>query len=235
MNLEEGDLVLCTVDRIVGTVVFVKIGGGERVGSIILSEVAPGRIRNLRDYIVPKKKIVCKVLRISPETIDLSLRRVTQKEKKEVIEEYNQEKSYENILKSILGNSSKQIIDKIKEKESLYNFFEQIKQDPTTLKKFIGEENSEKILKIIKKQKTKKSIIKKEFHLTSTNPDGLELIKNLLGGAGDAEISYLAAGKFLIKTSSDDPKKEEKKLKVILEDIERKAKEKNMEFSIKEK
>lgn len=233
--LEEGDLVLCTVDRIVGTVVFVKIEEEGRTGSIILSEVAPGRIRNLRDYIVPKKKIVCKVLRISPETIDLSLRRVTQKEKKEVIEEYNQERSYENILKSILGSSSKQIIDKIKEKESLYNFFEQVKQDSTTLKKLIGEDNSKKILQIIKKQKIKKLIIKKEFHLISTNPNGLELIKNLLGGIKDAEISYIAAGKFLIKTQSDDPKKEEKKLKSILEDVEKKAKEKDMEFSIKEK
>ncbi len=235
MNLEEGDLVLCTVDRIVGTVVFVKIDGEERAGSIILSEVAPGRIRNLRDYIVPKKKIVCKVLRISSETIDLSLRRVTQKEKKEVIEEYNQERSYENILKSILGDSSKQIINKIKEKESLYNFFEQIKQDSTILKKLIGEDNSKKILQIIKKQKIKKLIIKKEFHLTSINSKGLELIKNLLGGAKDAEISYIAAGKFLIKTQSDNPKREEKKLKIILEDIEKKAKENKMEFSVKEK
>ena len=81
MELEVGDLVMCTVDRIVGTVVFVKIDGyGE--GGIIMSEIAPGRIRNLRDYVVPKKRIACKVLRISGNRIDLSLRRVTPKEKK---------------------------------------------------------------------------------------------------------------------------------------------------------
>jgi translation initiation factor 2 alpha subunit (eIF-2alpha) len=57
MELEVGDVVLCTVDRTAGTVVFVKIDGyGE--GSIITSEIAPGRIRNLREYVVPKKKIV---------------------------------------------------------------------------------------------------------------------------------------------------------------------------------
>ena len=32
--LEEGDMVLCTVDRIAGTVVFVKIEGEEREGKI---------------------------------------------------------------------------------------------------------------------------------------------------------------------------------------------------------
>src|SRR3989344_4843371 len=102
-NLEESDVVLCTVDRIVGTVVFVKIEDNSVEGSIILSEIAPGRIRNLRDYVVPKKKIVCKVLRISKDgNIELSLRRVTPKEQKKVLEESKQEKSYESILKNIL-------------------------------------------------------------------------------------------------------------------------------------
>ena len=103
MELEVGDVVLCTVDRIAGTVVFVKIDrNGE--GNITTSEIAPGRIRNLRDYVVPKKKIVCKILRISPNgNINLSLRRVTQKEKKEILEQYKQEKSYKSVLKSILG------------------------------------------------------------------------------------------------------------------------------------
>ena len=94
MDFEEGDSVLCTVERIAGTTVFVKIeNNGE--GSIILSEIAPGRIRNIRDYVVPKKQIVCKVLRISGDRIDLSFRRVTQKEQKEIKEKTKQEKSYE--------------------------------------------------------------------------------------------------------------------------------------------
>ena len=235
MTLEEGDLVLCTVEKIVGTVVFVNIAGEKKEGSIVLSEIAPGRIRNLRDYVVPKKKIVCKVLRISPERVDLSLRRVSQNEKKQIIEEYSQEKSYESILKSILGDDSKQIINKIKEKESLYNFFEQVKKNPDLLAKLVGEENSKRIMQIISKQKIKKSIIKKEFRLTSAKSNGLELIKELLENIKDFEINYLTAGKFSVKTYSEDPKKEERKLKIILEEIEKKAKEKGMEFSIKEK
>src|SRR3990167_154957 len=193
MALEEGDLVLCNVDRIVGTIVFVKIEGEEKEGSIVLSEIAPGRIRNLRDYVVPKKKIVCKILRISSERMDLSLRRVTQNEKKQIMEEYNQEKSYGSILKSILGESSKQIIDKIKEKDSLYNFFEQVKKTPEILTKLVGNENAKRIAQILSKQKIKKSIIKKEFGLTSIKPNGLELIRELLGNIKDFEINYLAA------------------------------------------
>jgi hypothetical protein len=43
MTFEVGDLILCTVDRIVGTVVVVKIqeDGKEIEGNIIMSEIAP--------------------------------------------------------------------------------------------------------------------------------------------------------------------------------------------------
>src|SRR3990167_3344887 len=100
----QGDLVLCTVERIDNTTVFVKLfdNGKEIDGSIVTSEIAPGRIRNLRDYVVPKKKIVCKVLRISERgNIELSLRRVSAKERKEVLEREGQERAYRSILKKI--------------------------------------------------------------------------------------------------------------------------------------
>ena len=82
-KIEEGDLVLCTVKRIVGTTVFVNIEENEKEATIITSEIAPGRIRNLRDYVVPGKKIICKILNIDKTgNVHLSLRRVTEKEKK---------------------------------------------------------------------------------------------------------------------------------------------------------
>jgi len=115
-DLEVGDLVSCIVDRVVGTVVFVRLNveGKEVEGSIVFSEIAPRRIRNIRDYVVPKKKIVCKVLRISQSgNIDLSLRRVTLKERKEVLEQEQQEKSYTSIVKGILGEKAEELIKKI--------------------------------------------------------------------------------------------------------------------------
>ena len=184
-NLEQGDVVLCTVDRIIGTNVFVKIQNpgaqNETEGTIITSEIAPGRIRNLRDYVVPKKKIVCKVLRISGKgNIELSLRRVTQKEKKEVLEQWNLEKSYESILKSILKEKSQKIIEEIKSEDSLYNCIESAKLNSKNLEKIAGKEDARKILEIINSQKQKIIFAKKEITLTTTQPNGLELIKKIL-------------------------------------------------------
>ncbi len=148
IELEEGDVVLCTVDRIVGTIVFVKIdGGGE--GSIILSEIAPGRIRNLRDYVVPNKKIVCKVLSIKDQGVSLSFRRVKQHERKELLSKITKEKGYKAILKTVIGEKANEIIKKITKDYSLLDFFELIKSNPKPLEKFIGPTDSKKIIKML--------------------------------------------------------------------------------------
>ena len=229
VNLEVGDIVMCTVEKISGTVVFVKIdGNGE--GSIILSEVASGRIRNLRSYVVPKKKIVCKVLRVSGNRVDLSLRRVTQKEQKEIKDQYKQEKSYENILKSVLGEKADKIIKEISKQEKLYDFLQKAKENPKELENFVGKSDADKILKIINSQKQKKAVIKKEIVLTTTKPNGLEIIKYILGNINNAEVKYISAGKYSIKTESTDLKTADNKLKEIINKIKEKAKQQELSF-----
>ena len=193
MELEPGDIVMCTVEKIVKTTVFVKIDrNGE--GSIILSEIAPGRIRNLRNYVVPKKRIICKVLRIYRNNIELSLRRVTPKEQKEIREHYKLEKSYKSILKSVLGDRADDLYNSILKKETILEFCERAKSDPKILEKAVGKTDSKKILGILNTQKQKKAIIKKDFNLKSEKPNGLSTIKDLLGQIKEAEVRYISAG-----------------------------------------
>ncbi len=233
-ELEVGDVVMCTVERIVGTTVFVKIdGNGE--GSIILSEIAPGRIRNLRDYVVPKKVIICKVLRISGDRIDLSLRRVTPKEQKEIRERYKLEKSYNSIFKTVLGEKSDEIIDKIRKESSLYDFVEESKENPIILENLIEKDKAKKILEILKTQKQKRVVIKKEFSMTSIKPNGIKLIKEILTKEKNVQINYVGAGRYTIKTEAIDPKKADNLLTETLKSMEKDAKKLGLEFGIKEK
>jgi len=235
-QLEPGEIVLCTVDRIVGTVVFVKIdGNGE--GGIIMSEIAPGRIRNLRDYVVPKKRIVCKVLRVSGDRIDLSLRRVTPKEQKEVLEQESQEKSSKSILRTILGESlAEEKIKKIKEKEtSLHEFLQQSKESPKKLDEFFDKEHSKKILEILSSQKQKKVEVKKIISLTSNVENGVEKIREVFSKKGKSEIKYLSGGKYSIQIQDTDLKKASNSLKILLQEIEKRAKHEGMPFSVLDK
>src|SRR3989344_2093318 len=80
-KLEEGNLVLCSVTKIIGTTVFIHLDEYNIDGTLSFPEVAPGRIRNIRDYAFPGKKIVCKVLKIHPQSVEVSLRRVKVNEK----------------------------------------------------------------------------------------------------------------------------------------------------------
>jgi translation initiation factor 2 alpha subunit (eIF-2alpha) len=243
MEIEEGDLVLCTVDRIVGTVVFVKIDALDgKEGSITISEIAPGRIRNLRDYVVPKKKIVCKVLRLDREGhIGLTLRRVTLKEKKEVLEQEKQEKSFTSLLKSVLGQEkSEQILEKIKKESKISEFVEDAREDPGKIEALVSKADAKKILDAVKAQaqKKKKAVIKKTLLVKTAEPNGVTLIKAILGSdakTDETEISYISAGKYAVKLESDDIKKADAKLQQSLDAMKTQAQKQKVEFEVKAK
>lgn len=227
---------LCVVDRILGTTVFVRIEGYLKEGVIATSEVAPGRIRNIRDYVVPKKQIVCKILRISGDRIDLSLRRVTLKEQKEVKERYNQEKSYESILRSVLGEGAGKVMELISKNSKIYDFLSEAKENPKELEELTGKEEAKKILDIINvQQRKKKVVVKREISLTATDSLGIETIKKLLTGIKEAKISYISAGNYVLKIESDDLKKADNELRDILVELEKNAKKVGAEFSIVKK
>lgn len=230
--VEVGDILLCTVEKISGTVVFVKLPDGKE-GSIILSEIAPGRIRNLREYVFPGKNIVCKVLRVNGERIDLSLRRVTPKETKELRESLNIEKSLAEMIKNVLKEDAEKAIKKIKEESDLHSFFEDAKTNPKSLEKIIGKENSEKIIDILNSQKKKSTIVKKTFTLKSYASDGIKQIKKILSKFPETKILYIAAGKYSISYESEDKKLADQKITEVLNEISDISKKEGIEFSQK--
>ena len=232
MKLKEGDLVLCTVKKIDKTTIFLDIeNNGE--GSMVLSEVAAGRIRNLRDYVTINKKIVCKVLKVENNHTELSLRRVTGKEKEDILDKYKKEKSLVKMLETIIKNSG-EIINKIREEHNLVSLFEDIASSSSILKKFFSKEELEKLTKIITEKTDKEKTVKKLFKLSSISSNGLTEIKDILN-LEDVEINYLGSSKFSITAKAKNFKEANKKLSSALEQIQHKAKQKNAQFEIIEK
>jgi len=228
MKLEEGQILLCTVTKIVGTTVFVKLDDYDKEGTIMTSEIAPGRIRNLRDYVVPNKKIVCKILRMDDKgRIDLSLRRVTAKEKREVLELNQKEKSLIATLKTITENPDR-IIKKIKESSSLVEFFEQAKDKPELLDELMPKPEKDRLIKILNEKKEKEVSVKKKFTLSSKAENGIKRIKSIL----PEEAKYIAAGKFSIEIKDKNYKDANRRMDFLLAEIEKKAKENGCIFSL---
>ncbi|PIN89209.1 hypothetical protein COU61_03150 [Candidatus Pacearchaeota archaeon CG10_big_fil_rev_8_21_14_0_10_35_13] len=241
--LEEYQVILCTVKAVSKTNVIVNIEDLGIDGNIPVSEVAPGRIRNLRDYVVPNKKIVCKVLRVDPSgTVVLSLRRVSQKERKEVMDAYSKENTALSVLRVVIPDHSiaLDLSKRICSSESLklHEFFLKARDSPVILDKYFSKSDSVKLSKILLEKKERDKELKKEFSLSTSDHSGVLLIQEALGGcdSGDScSVSYLGGGKYVIKTSAKDLKTADNLLSSHIQSIEKFSKSKGMSFVVKEK
>jgi translation initiation factor 2 alpha subunit (eIF-2alpha) len=231
----EGDVLLGTVRNIEGTTVFVDLPNGQ-TGTIITSEIAPGRIRNLREYVVPKKKIVCKILRVSGDQLDLSLRRVGTKEKSEILAQYKQEQTSKSAIYSILKDKAEEIEKKIlKEFKSLFEFLTHAREDEKLIEKHIPASFREQIKKIT--QKKRKDIeIKETIKLKCLDSDGVKKIKEIFSFKEDnIKVTYISAGKFQINIKDSNYKDANKKMQSTIEKIEEESKKHNCEFEYNKK
>ncbi len=232
MELKEDEVVMCTVKKIEGTTVFVDIEGNDS-GTLVLSEIAAGRIRNLRDYVSINKKIVCKVLKISKDHTELTLRRVTAKERDEAKERYNQEKNLLSMLKTF-SSSPKELIEKVKKKYAVLAVLEMARQSPTILEEIFSKSESEKLAKMLIERKDKEKSVKKTIIIKSFSSSGIKDIKDVLT-TKEADIRYLGSSQFSVSTKAKDFKEANSLLNSKIDNIEKKAKEKKVFLEIKEK
>ena len=228
--MEEGTLVLCTVKKVTNTITFVELPDGQE-GTIVSSEIAPGRIKHMRQYVVPNKKIVCKILKIEGDHIHLSLRRVNSKEKKEVMQKWKVEQATKVAFKQILGDKEKKIKNEIlKDFKDLAEFVSSARDDESLILKYIPKENENAIKKVIEK-KRKNGELKQNIKIKCLEDDGVQRIKKIFDLKDESVIvSYISAGNFKLKLTVEDFKHGKKRMVEILEELEKRAKENNCEF-----
>lgn len=227
---ENSDIVLCTVKKILYHSVFVVLDEyTQKEGMIHISEIAPGRIRNINDFVKEGKKIVCKVLAVNQEKnhIDLSLRRVTSSEKINKNAEYKQEQKAEKLLeqasqrlKTTLEELYKKIGYKlIQDYESLNNAFQNISVAPQQLKDYKLEKKLEETLLELIKEKIKPPEVRLSATLTITNtkPNGIQVIKEILLTLEKkgVVISYIGAPKYRLVIKDTDYKSAQNNLKEL--------------------
>ncbi len=233
--MKEDELLLCTVQEIHGTTVFVTLPNGKK-GTIITSEIAPGRIKNIRQYVVPNKKIVCKVLRIKGENVELSLRRVSSKEKKQILQQYKQEQQAKAAFNQILKQDAEKIKEKIlKDFHSLPEFLNQAREKPSLIAKYIPKQFQEQIARITQKKKKQIQAVKL-IKLKCPQSDGVKKIKQILKIKNpNLKITYISAGNFQLTLRADDYKQANKEADKIIQELESKAKQNSCEIEITEK
>jgi translation initiation factor 2 subunit 1 len=223
---EEGELVVCTVDTVKDFVAFVKLDEyGGRQGLIPISEVATGWIKYIRDYIREGQKVVCKVLNVDARRghIDLSLKDVNEHQRREKIREWkNEQKAHKWIgfVSEVTGESDQSIEEVIYgEYGLLYPFFEDVVVNGRDVVEKLGfkEAVTNDLIRVATENvKTPKVTITGYLDLTSTKPDGVNIIRRALRSAlpkvseFDIELSYVGAPTYRIKVTAPDYKSAEK-------------------------
>ena len=234
---EENEIVLCQVTKIYPNSVFVQMLEYNDSGMIHISEVSPGRIRNLRDFVSVGRQIVCKVLRINKDRghIDLSLRRVNSNQRREKLEEVKQELKAEQLVKNLakkLGKNTGDLYDEITNKvfesySHLYEFFMAIVDGKVDLVKIgLPKDLAQELFDaVVEKFKPKVVTIKGEINVQTYDSLGVEKIVKTLSSiekvSDTLSLFYLGAGRYRLSIEDFDYKPAEKTLKQALAKLEK--------------
>ncbi|MCS7112413.1 MAG: translation initiation factor IF-2 subunit alpha [Candidatus Bathyarchaeota archaeon] len=134
---EVGEVTIGTVKNVYDYGAYIALDEyGGRIGFLHVSEVSTTWVRSIRDYVEEGRKVVVKIIRVDPEKahIDLSLRRVTESERRKTLKIWKRKRSGSMLLARACrdtGLSYEEVVlrygDAIKgEFEDFYGLFEAV-------------------------------------------------------------------------------------------------------------
>ena len=236
---ETGDLVMATVETVTDFGAYVKLDEYNKRGLLHVSEISSSWIRNIRDFVREGQKLVLKVLRVDPEKehVDLSLRRVTKREKIEKTMAWKKERKAEALIRGVAektGLPLQEIYDKAGElmenEYGLYEGFEKaVKEGAESLTKIgIPEEIARAIFEVGQERIHVPMVrVKGTIELRCMKPNGVKIIKEAFSNAKKAEklgstklrFYVIAAPKYSIEVLAEDYKRAEDAFQSIAQNI----------------
>ena len=239
---ESGELVVVEVKKVLNYGAFCSLLEYPGVdGFLHVSEVASRWIRNIGDYIKENQKVVLKVTTVEQgkNVVDVSLRRVNENERKQVMEFFESNIKAEKLLDAAIKKSKvkaelKEIISGIlKSYSSVYDFAYEVYEKGETVAEKAGMPKKlattySELVKI--SLKPSKVNVRAEMTISSFDPCGVEKIKEILSEADGAVIKYLGAPRYMMILESENFKSANKKMNSILTNIAKKAKQSGVSF-----
>jgi len=239
---EESELVIAIIKKIMPYGAFCALPEyGDREAFLHVSEVAPRWIKNIHEFISEGQRVVVKVHHVDKEKnqVDISIKRVSEEEKKRKLELLQNEKRGAKLLEIALeaakcGVTLPQASLEIeKHFDDVYTCFKETSlKGEDALKKLDLPKGLKARIAEIAAKNIKKPVVTVGAIITLTcyNPDGVKVLKEALDIKEDAEIHYLGAPKYKLSLMAPDYKSGEKKLLGVLEHIKTYAQKNNCDF-----
>lgn len=230
---ENGELVVCTVKSVKNFGAFISLDEyDDKEGFVHVRDVATGWVKYIRDYVREGQKVVCKVLGVdsSKGHIDLSLKAVNDHQKREKIQQWKNEKKAEKLVEIVAERMEISIDDAydlfgnelLEDYESLYDAFESAVADTESFLEDYGGEWIDTFIEVAKENVAPPSVqIDGILEMTSTAPDGMNLVRNALlkgeaaADGADAEITCVGCPKYRIVVRAPEYKEAEEIMKNV--------------------
>ena len=234
---EPGEVVICTVREITSHGIYVNLDQYDGTnGFLHVSEISTGWVRNIDRVAKVSQKLILKVIRINRarREIDLSLRQVTNEERRAKVIEWKRE---ERALAIIDAVKKKLGMDDLHERELRRRLEEEFGTLYTALETAArkGEKGlasaglSEKEAKTVTEIAAEKIVppryeVGALVEVSSRSPEGIEQVKKTLLAAASVSlatvhISYAGAPRYRVRITADDYKQAEKALDAVIERI----------------
>ncbi|MCK5592987.1 translation initiation factor IF-2 subunit alpha [Candidatus Bathyarchaeota archaeon] len=228
---DRGDLVIATVEKVTSFGAYVVLDEYGKRGLLHVSELTTTWVRNIRDFVRERQKVVLKVLRVNIEKrqVDLSLRRVTKREKKEKNLLWKKERRAETLLQNAsekLAISPEEIYEKVgvaleKEFGGIYEGLEKTAKEGanTLLKLGVSKEIAETLEQIAKERIGIPTVkVKGILELECAKPNGVTAIRDVLLNAQKLEVPQeatvhvyvISPPKYRIEVLAEDYKEAER-------------------------
>ena len=236
---DRGEIVLCTVREITPHGIYVDLDEYNNMnGFLHISEISTGWVRNIDRVAKVQQKLVLKVIRAerSRREVDLSLRQVTNEEKRNKLIEWKQKERATTIMGTVkkklaLGDLQfNEIISKLeKEHGSLYDALEAAskKGEKAIASLELPEATAKEIVEAAKEKITSpKYEVGAIVEISSKASDGIQQIKEALDAAvrasstAEIKVSYVGAPRYRLRVIADDYKQADKLMNSALEHIQ---------------
>jgi translation initiation factor 2 subunit 1 len=235
---EVGDLVIATIETVTDYGAYVKIDEYGKRGLLHVSEISSSWIRNIRDYIREGQKVVLKVLRVEADKghIDVSLRRVTKRERIDKVLSWKKERKADALLKGVAekaGLTNEELYEKagkiIMQKYDLYESFEKAAiEGPEALTEIGVPQELAAVFAQVAKERIHVKLVKVRgvLEVRCMKPNGVRMIqesfqKAKAEKAKDASVTFyvIAAPKYSIEAAAENYKRAEDVLQKAAQNV----------------